>query len=75
MGWINGGFFVLSPKVTDYIEGDATFWEREPMERLAREEQLAAYLHHGFWHPMDTLKDRIDLEAMWNSGQVPWKVW
>jgi len=75
MGWINGGFFVLSPKVTDYIEGDATFWEREPMERLAREEQLAAYLHHGFWHPMDTLKDRIDLEAMWNSEQVPWKVW
>lgn len=74
-GWINGGFFVLSPKVTDYIEDDSTFWEREPMERLAREEQLAAYLHHGFWHPMDTLKDRIDLEAMWNSGQVPWKVW
>ena len=75
MGWINGGFFVLSPKVTDYIEGDSTFWEREPMERLAREEQLAAYLHHGFWHPMDTLKDRIDLETMWSSGQVPWKVW
>jgi glucose-1-phosphate cytidylyltransferase len=74
-GWINGGFFVLSPKVTDYIEDDSTFWEREPMERLAREEQLAAYLHHGFWHPMDTLKDRIDLEAMWNSGQAPWKVW
>ena len=74
-GWINGGFFVLSPKVTDYIEDDSTFWEREPMERLAREEQLAAYLHHGFWHPMDTLKDRIDLETMWSSGQVPWKVW
>jgi len=74
-GWINGGFFVLSPKVTDYIEDDSIFWEREPMERLAREEQLAAYLHHGFWHPMDTLKDRIDLETMWNSGQVPWKVW
>jgi glucose-1-phosphate cytidylyltransferase len=74
-GWINGGFFVLSPKVTDYIEDDSTFWEREPMERLAREEQLAAYLHHGFWHPMDTLKDRIDLEAMWSSEQVPWKVW
>lgn len=74
-GWINGGFFVLSPKVTDYIEDDSTFWEREPMERLAREEQLAAYLHHGFWHPMDTLKDRIDLEATWNSGEAPWKVW
>jgi glucose-1-phosphate cytidylyltransferase len=74
-GWINGGFFVLSPKVTDYIEGDSNFWEREPMEQLAREQQLAAYLHHGYWHPMDTLKDRMDLEALWNSGQVPWKVW
>lgn len=74
-GWINGGFFVMSPKVTDYIEGDETFWEREPMERLAREGQLAAYLHHGFWHPMDTLKDRIDLENLWGSGKVPWKVW
>jgi len=74
-GWINGGFFVLSPQVTDYIEGDPTFWEREPMERLAREGQLAAYQHHGFWHPMDTLKDRMDLEAVWNSGEAPWKVW
>lgn len=74
-GWINGGFFVLSPKVTDYIDGDPTFWEREPMERLAREGQLAAYLHQGFWHPMDTLKDRIDLETLWSSGNVPWKVW
>lgn len=74
-GWINGGFFVLSPKVTDYIDGDLTFWEREPMERLASQGQLAAYLHHGFWHPMDTLKDRMDLEAMWSSGAVPWKVW
>lgn len=74
-GWINGGFFVLSPRVTDYIEGDTTFWEREPMERLAREGQLAAYLHDGFWHPMDTLKDRMDLEALWIAGQAPWKVW
>jgi glucose-1-phosphate cytidylyltransferase len=74
-GWINGGFFVLSSKVTDYIDGDLTFWEREPMERLASQGQLAAYLHHGFWHPMDTLKDRMDLEAMWNSGDIPWKVW
>jgi len=74
-GWINGGFFVLSSKVTDYIDDDLTFWEREPMERLASQGQLAAYLHHGFWHPMDTLKDRIDLEAMWNSGDIPWKVW
>jgi glucose-1-phosphate cytidylyltransferase len=74
-GWINGGFFVLSSKVTDYIDGDLTFWEREPMERLASQGQLAAYLHHGFWHPMDTLKDRMDLEAMWSSGDIPWKVW
>jgi glucose-1-phosphate cytidylyltransferase len=74
-GWINGGFFVLSSKVTDYIDDDLTFWEREPMERLASQGQLAAYLHHGFWHPMDTLKDRMDLEAMWNSGDIPWKVW
>ena len=74
-GWINGGFFVLSSKATDYIDDDLTFWEREPMERLASEGQLAAYLHHGFWHPMDTLKDRMDLEAMWSSGDVPWKVW
>ena len=74
-GWINGGFFVLSSKAIDYIDGDLTFWEREPMERLARQGQLAAYQHHGFWHPMDTLKDRMDLEAMWSSGDVPWKVW
>jgi glucose-1-phosphate cytidylyltransferase len=74
-GWINGGFFVLSPKVTAYIDGDSTFWEKEPMERLARDGQLAAYLHYGFWHPMDTLKERMDLEAMWNSGTAPWKVW
>jgi glucose-1-phosphate cytidylyltransferase len=74
-GWINGGFFVLSSKVTDYIDDDLTFWEREPMERLASQGQLAAYLHHGFWHPMDTLKDRMDLEAMWSSGDIPWKVW
>src|SRR4030065_442716 len=74
-GWINGGFFVLSPKVTDYIEDDSTFWETDPHERLAREEQLAAYLHHGFWHPMDTLKDRIDLATMGSSGQAPWKAW
>lgn len=74
-GWINGGFFVLSPKVTDYIDGDATYWEAEPMRRLAEEGQLAAYQHDGFWHPMDTLKERMDLEKMWNSGQAPWKAW
>jgi glucose-1-phosphate cytidylyltransferase len=73
--WINGGFFVLSPKVLDYIEGDHTAWEREPMERLAREGQMSAYLHHGFWQPMDTLRDKTLLESLWESGQAPWKVW
>ena len=73
--WINGGFFVLSPKVIDYIEGDNTIWEREPMERLAREGQFSAYLHHGFWQPMDTLRDKQHLENLWDSGQAPWKVW
>ena len=74
-GWINGGFFVLSPKVIEYIAGDEIFWEKEPMEQLASEGQLATYMHRGFWHPMDTLKDRMDLEDMWNSGEAPWKVW
>jgi len=74
-GTINGGFFVLSPKVIDRIEGDSTVWEAEPLERLAREGQLAAYPHQGFWHPMDTLRDKNQLEALWNSGKAPWKVW
>ena len=74
-GWINGGFFVLSPAVIDYIEGDHTVWEGEPLERLAGEGQLAAYAHQGFWHPMDTLRDRNHLEALWSSGKAPWKVW
>jgi len=72
---VNGGFFVLSPKVTDYIVDDMTMWEREPMERLAREGQLAAYQHHGFWQPMDTLRDKVHLEHLWQSGRAPWKVW
>jgi len=72
---INGGFFVLSPRVVDYIAGDQTVWEGEPLERLAREGQLAAYAHGGFWHPMDTLRDMNQLEAMWSSGKAPWKVW
>ena len=72
---INGGFFVLSPAVVDYIEGDQTVWEGKPLERLAREDQLAAYAHEGFWHPMDTLRDKNQLEALWNSGKAPWKVW
>jgi glucose-1-phosphate cytidylyltransferase len=74
-GWINGGFFVLSPEVLDYIEGDHTVWENEPLDRLAREGQLAAYLHQGFWHPMDTLRDKNQLEALWNAGNAPWKMW
>ena len=74
-GWINGGFFVLSPKVIDYIHGDATLWEREPMQRLASEGQMSAFFHHGFWQPMDTLRDKIHLEELWQSGKAPWKVW
>jgi glucose-1-phosphate cytidylyltransferase len=74
-GWINGGFFVLSPAVTDYIDGDQTVWEREPMERLAREGQLSTYIHHGFFQPMDTLRDRNQLEEMWSSGKATWKTW
>lgn len=73
--WINGGFFVLSPQVIDYIDGDATTWEREPLEQLARNQQLSAFLHHGFWQPMDTLRDKHYLEELWASGKAPWKVW
>ncbi|MBF0371339.1 MAG: glucose-1-phosphate cytidylyltransferase [Magnetococcales bacterium] len=73
--WINGGFFVLSPKVLDYIEGDATPWEGEPLTRLAREGQLSAYRHRGFWQAMDTLRDKKQLEALWLSDHPPWKVW
>ena len=73
--WINGGFFVLSPKVIDYIEGDTTIWERGPMERLAHEGQLNAFYHDGFWQPMDTLRDKLHLESLWQSGKAPWKVW
>lgn len=72
---INGGFFVLSPQVLDYITGDQTIWEREPLERLAQEGQLAAFAHHGFWQPMDTLRDKVHLEELWQSGKAPWKKW
>ena len=72
---INGGFFVLSPKVIDYIADDETIWEREPLERLAREGDLAAFQHHGFWQPMDTLRDKRLLEELWESGKAPWKIW
>jgi glucose-1-phosphate cytidylyltransferase len=72
---INGGFFVLSPKVLDLIEDDTTIWEREPMEALARSGELMSFRHSGFWQPMDTLRDRHLLNDLWNSGQAPWKVW
>jgi glucose-1-phosphate cytidylyltransferase len=74
-GMINGGFFVLKPKVIDLIAGDDTTWEREPLEQLATGGQLAAYQHEGFWQPMDTLRDKTHLEQLWQSGQAPWKVW
>jgi len=73
--WINGGFFVLSPKVIDYIEGDATIWERDPMENLTRDEQFHAYRHSGFWQPLDTLRDKVHLEELWQSGSAPWMTW
>ncbi|MEW6111656.1 MAG: glucose-1-phosphate cytidylyltransferase [Thermodesulfobacteriota bacterium] len=72
---ISGGFFILSPRVIDYIENDQTVWEREPMERLAREGQIAAYVHDGFWQCMDNLRDKIRLEELWASGSPPWKIW
>jgi glucose-1-phosphate cytidylyltransferase len=74
-GRVNGGFFVLSPRVFDYIEGDATVWERQPLENLARDGELSAFLHDGFWLPMDTLRDKNLLESLWDSGNPPWKVW
>jgi glucose-1-phosphate cytidylyltransferase len=74
-GWVNGGFFVVEPAVLEYIEGDETVWERGPLERLAGEGKLFAYRHEGFWHPMDTLRDKMVLEQLWASGEAPWKVW
>lgn len=73
--WINGGFFVCEPNVFDYIQHDATIWERDPLEKLAGEHQLNAYRHRGFWRPMDTLKDKNDLNAMWDDGKADWKIW
>lgn len=73
--WVNGGFFVLTPKVFSYLMGDGTVWEQEPLERLAREGEVSAYRHSGFWQPMDTMYDRSLLENLWASGQAPWKVW
>jgi glucose-1-phosphate cytidylyltransferase len=73
--WVNSGFFVLEPEVINYIEGDKTVWEREPLEKLAQEGQLSAFTHRGFWQPMDTLRDKHVLEELWQSGKAPWKVW
>ena len=73
--WVNGGFFVLEPQVLDYIAGDDDIWERGPLERLAQEGQLSAYRHAGFWQPMDTLRDKIKLEQLWETGAPPWKTW
>lgn len=72
---INGGFFVLSPKVLDYIESDSTTWEQYPLNQLAEDGELMAYEHHGFWQPMDTLRDKTHLEELWSAGKAPWKVW
>lgn len=73
--WINGGFMVMSPRVFDYIEGDRTVFEKDPLERLAKDGQLMAYQHHGFWKCMDTQRDKMQLEALWQEGNAPWKIW
>ena len=75
IGWINGGFFVLEPGAIDYVEGDATSWERAPLANLAKDGQLAAFQHTGFWQPCDTLRDKRELEALWSLGKAPWRVW
>ena len=74
-GYINGGFFVVSPKCFEYIDGDSTIWEQEPMKRLAEDGQMKAFLHDDFWLPMDTVRDRRQLEGLWQTGKAPWKVW
>ena len=74
-GWINGGFFVLNPKVLEQINSDATLWELEPLQNLAKQDQLQAFFHSGFWQPMDTLRDKTHLESLWASGKAPWKMW
>ncbi len=74
--WINGGFFVLEPGIFEYItEADNTIWERTPLENLAKDNQLMAFKHSGFWRPMDTLRDRMELDTMWNTGNAEWKIW
>lgn len=73
--WINGGYFVLKPDVFDYLNDDSTVWEREPMEKLATDEQLSAFIHRGFWNPLDTLRDKNYLEELWNNEKAAWKIW
>jgi glucose-1-phosphate cytidylyltransferase len=73
--WVNGGFFVLEPGVLRHIDGDDTIWEREPLESLARDGELSAFAHQGFWQPMDTLRDKVKLDELWQTGKAPWKVW
>ncbi|MBI4131054.1 MAG: glucose-1-phosphate cytidylyltransferase, partial [Nitrosarchaeum sp.] len=73
--WINGGFFVLEPSVFDYIKGDSTTWEREPLEKLSHQRALSVYKHKGFWHAVDTLRDKNHLEELWTSGKASWKIW
>ena len=73
--WVNGGYFVLEPKVLNFIEDESTIWEKEPLENLTNEGQLAAYRHTGFWHPLDSLRDKNQLEGYWKSGNAPWKIW
>ncbi|MFS8973124.1 glucose-1-phosphate cytidylyltransferase [Cupriavidus necator] len=75
IGWINGGFFILEPSVVRYIEDDATSWEAAPLMNLARDGQLAAFQHTGFWQPCDTLRDKRELESLWNKGKAPWRIW
>jgi len=74
-GWINGGFFVLEPKVMEYIAGDEIVWEKEPLQKLAGDGQIGAFIHQGFWQPMDTLREKQLLEELWETGKAPWKVW
>jgi glucose-1-phosphate cytidylyltransferase len=74
-GWINGGFFVLDPKAVGYVDGDPVIWEREPLERLSREGELASFRHRGFFQPMDSMRDKQLLERLWDSGRAPWKLW
>lgn len=74
-GYINGGFFVLNPKVIEYIKDDSSIWEKEPMEKLAEQGEMSSYFHNGFWQPMDTLRDKNHLEKLWISGDAPWKKW